>query len=156
MSIEDYKYGKVSPIKDVEGNEDISHEKALEATSAIQNETAKRALKAENTKFEGDDVETKEVIKENFETALSAVENDIAVLTKLASDLSENKVRPEKIALSEHTYETQVDDVERRLNSINRLYKEDNFPKILGRLNDAMVMLDSLKINKTRLKMKKQ
>jgi hypothetical protein len=155
MSIEEYIHGKVSPIKDAEGNVDISAVDAKKATKALHENIKNIETKGSGV-FEigGEDLELKQAEEENFEASLTAIEKDIEELMELGNDLNEKKIKIEKIAFSEHDYGVKIDSMDRRLKSLNSLYKMAPYPAILGRLNDALTMLDSLKANQTRMKIR--
>jgi len=154
MSIEEYVHGKVSPMIDAEGNSDITKEKAKDATTALHKDIKNKETKGTGAfSIEGDD-EVHEVMKENFETSLNFIERDIAKLVEMGNDLNNNNVQKEKLAFIEHTYIVDIDSIDARLKSMNNAYKKDPFPEMLGRLNDALSMVDSLKVNQLRLKLK--
>ncbi|KKQ46613.1 MAG: hypothetical protein US66_C0035G0007 [Candidatus Moranbacteria bacterium GW2011_GWD2_37_9] len=85
----------------------------------------------------------KAFMRENFEISLSSVESDIEEATKCARDLRDGADNE----LKAHLQGIRINDLGDRLKSLQEIYKRDEFPELLGRLKDALMIFDNLKAN---------
>ncbi|HBI34384.1 MAG TPA: hypothetical protein DEA43_01460 [Candidatus Moranbacteria bacterium] len=93
--------------------------------------------------------EVREVMHENFKVSLASVETDIKDAVKCARELKEDVSDKEdaNYELKIHLQGIRIKDLDGRLQSLQEIYKKDEFPEFLGRLKDALMMLDVLKTN---------
>lgn len=124
----------------------MAYNKNKEELRARTAETAK--LKKEisgsvDFKISPETEEVREFMRENFNASLEAIEKDLAGVVRLAGELKNDSSDELKV----HIYGMKIDSMSARLQSLQEIYKKDEFPEMLGRLKDAFTMFDSLKAN---------
>lgn len=144
MSIEDYKYGKVSPVDNRDGEKDLTPEQIEKANSALRkNNTRKETNNSGVFTISPETEDVREFMRKNFEDSLSSTEKGLAIAIDLANELRSESENELKLSM----YRLKINSIEESLKSLQELYKKDEFPEFYVRLTDALTMSDNLKLN---------
>lgn len=125
-------HGKVSPVKNEKGEEDISKEKAAGATGALHKEIInKENIAAKSFKLEPVSENRQNFLDKNFDDALTQLAKDFEKIKEAKMSLNINDEEKELRALA---YKMSIRSFEERLINIQMLNKENGnqFSEVLS------------------------
>ncbi|NTW27029.1 MAG: hypothetical protein HGA36_01770 [Candidatus Moranbacteria bacterium] len=123
MPIEDYMYGKVSPVKNKKGENDISKDEAKKATGALHKEIiSKERIASKSFRIEPVTEHHQKFLDKNFEDALTQLAKDFEKIKEAKRDLDINDEEKKLRAL---TYDMSVRSFEERLVNLQLMNKEN-------------------------------